>query len=141
MSFNMGCSPPFFLYHRILSLYKIQQVCSRRLWTYFFQNIENLHNWMDNLWQKVENNVAKRESARFVQFLLCFVTMFSKKPSAAEVSKSVYMRERVNIGCSPLFIPHNIVHLPNTTSLHQTTLKSSRQNKGNISKTNSFIVE
>ena len=25
----------------------------------FCQNIENLHNWMDNLWQKVENIVAK----------------------------------------------------------------------------------
>ena len=48
----------------------------------FCQNIENLHNWMDNLWQKVENIVAKGEIARFVQFLLlslCF-------------QKSVYFR-------------------------------------------------
>ena len=41
----------------------------------FCQNIENLRSWMDNLWQKVENIVAKGEIARFVQFLLltlCF---------------------------------------------------------------------
>ena len=39
----------------------------------FCQKIENLYNWMDNLWQKVENIVAKGEIARFEQFL-----MFSK---------------------------------------------------------------
>ena len=42
----------------------------------FCQKIENLHNWMDNLWQKkVENIVAKGEIACFVS---SFVTMFSK---------------------------------------------------------------
>ena len=43
---------------------------------------------------KVENIVSKGEIARFEQFLLlplCF-----QKPSAAEASESVYMRERVN---------------------------------------------
>ena len=48
---------------------------------------------MDNLWQKVENIVAKGEIARFVQFLL--LSLFSKKPSVAKASESVYMRERV----------------------------------------------
>ena len=41
----------------------------------FCQNIENLFNWMDNLWRKVENIVTKGEIVRFVQFLLlslCF---------------------------------------------------------------------
>ena len=41
----------------------------------FCQNIENLYNWMDNLWLNVENIVAKGEIARFEQFLflsLCF---------------------------------------------------------------------
>ena len=52
----------------------------------FCQKIENLYNWMDNLWLKVENIVSKRE-------ISCF--MFSKKPSAAEASESVYMREMV----------------------------------------------
>ena len=39
------------------------------------QKIENLFNWMDSLWLKVENIVAKGEIARFEQFLLlslCF---------------------------------------------------------------------
>ena len=41
----------------------------------FCQKIENLYNWMNNLWLKVENIVAKDEIARFEQFLLlslCF---------------------------------------------------------------------
>ena len=37
----------------------------------FCQKIENLFNWMDNLWLKAENIVAKGEIERFV-------TMFSK---------------------------------------------------------------
>ena len=39
------------------------------------QKIENLYNWVDNLWLKVKNIVSKGEIARFVQFLLlslCF---------------------------------------------------------------------
>ena len=43
---------------------------------------------MDKLWLNVEN--ANREIACFEQFLHVF-----KKLSAAEVSESVYMRERV----------------------------------------------
>ena len=39
---------------------------------------------MDNLRLKVENIVAKGE-----------IALFFKKPSAAEASESVYMRERV----------------------------------------------
>ena len=42
----------------------------------FCQKIENLHNWIDNRWQKVENIVAKGEIACFLQFLLlslCFI--------------------------------------------------------------------
>ena len=41
----------------------------------FCWNIENLYNWMDNLWLKVENIVSKGEIARFEQFpflSLCF---------------------------------------------------------------------
>ena len=41
----------------------------------FCQKLENLYNWMDNLWLKVENIVSKGEIARFVQFFLlspCF---------------------------------------------------------------------
>ena len=32
----------------------------------FCRKIENLHNWMDNLWLKVENIVAKGEIAHFI---------------------------------------------------------------------------
>ena len=41
----------------------------------FCQKMENLYNWMDILWLKVENIVAKGKIARFEQFLLlslCF---------------------------------------------------------------------
>ena len=41
----------------------------------FCQNIENLYNWMDNPWLKVEYIVAKGEIARFEQFLL--LSLFS----------------------------------------------------------------
>ena len=43
----------------------------------FCQNIEKLHNWMDNLWLKVENIVAKGEIACFELFLLLSLIMFS----------------------------------------------------------------
>ena len=62
----------------------------------FCQKIENLYNQMDNLLLKVENIVEKREIARFELFFLkknCDYVF--KKPSAAEASESVYMRERV----------------------------------------------
>ena len=60
----------------------------------FCQNIENLHNWMNNLWRKVENIVAKGEIAPILSnFSFCHYVF--KKPSAAEASESVYMRERV----------------------------------------------
>ena len=65
----------------------------------FCQNMENLYNWMDNLWLKVENIVAKGEIAHFVQLhVLCnffFCHYVLKKLSAAEASESVFMRERV----------------------------------------------
>ena len=60
----------------------------------FCQKMENLYNWMDNQWLKVENIVAKGEIAHHEQFLLlpqCF-----QKSSASEAWESVYMRERVN---------------------------------------------
>ena len=39
----------------------------------FCQKIENIYNWMNNLWLKVENIVAKEEIDGFVQFRkICF---------------------------------------------------------------------
>ena len=59
----------------------------------FCQKIENLYNWTDNLWLKVENIVAKEEIARFKQFLLVSLIVF-KKLSIAEESESVHMWEK-----------------------------------------------
>ena len=59
----------------------------------FCQKTENIYNWMDNLWLKVENIVTKGEIALLCNFLFCYYVF--KKPSAAEASESVYMRERV----------------------------------------------
>ena len=50
----------------------------------FYQNIENLHNWIDNLWRKVENILYN--------FFFCYYVF--KKLSAADASERVYMRER-----------------------------------------------
>ena len=55
----------------------------------FCQNIENLHNWKDNLWLKVENIVAKGEIARFVQFLLLSLC-FQKAVCCRGVRKRLY---------------------------------------------------
>ena len=43
----------------------------------FCQNIENLHNWMDNLWQKRGKHCGKRRNCTFCA-IFSFVTMFSK---------------------------------------------------------------
>ena len=55
----------------------------------FCQNIDNLHNWMDNLWQKVENIVAKGEIARSVQVLLLLLC-FQKAVCCRGVRKRLY---------------------------------------------------
>ena len=72
-----------------LTLSLIRQVCSRRLWTCFFQKIENLFNWMDNLCLKVENIVAKGEIACFEQFLLLSLC-FQKAVCCRGVRKRLY---------------------------------------------------
>ena len=59
----------------------------------FCRIMENLYNWMDNLWLKVENIVAKGEMARFVQSLLLLLC-FQKAVCCR--GERVYMRERVN---------------------------------------------
>ena len=82
----------FNLSHSHLNPFPHTTILQQTTLNIFCQNIENLHNWMDNLWQKVENIVAKGEIARFVQFLLlslCF------QKAVWEASESVYMRERV----------------------------------------------
>ena len=56
---------------------------------------------MNNLWLKVDNFVAKREIV-LSNFFFCRYVF--KKPSAAEASESIYMRERVN-SCFPKAFP------------------------------------
>ena len=53
------------------------------------QKMENLFNWMDNLWLKVENIVAKREIARFEQFLLLSLC-FQKAVCCRGIRKRLY---------------------------------------------------
>ena len=65
---------------------------------------------MDNPSLKVENIVAKGVIARFEQFL-DFCHYVFKKPSAAEASESVYMRERVkDLCCFSIRMLHEIHH-------------------------------
>ena len=51
---------------------------------------------MDNLKLKVENIVTKEKLLVLSNFFFCHYVF--KKPSTAEASESVYMRERVKIG-------------------------------------------
>ena len=52
--------------------------------------IENLYNWLDNLWLKVESIVAKEKLLVLSNFFFCHYVF--KKPSAAEASESVYKK-------------------------------------------------
>ena len=66
-------------------------------------------NWMDDLWLKEENIVAKEEIARFEQFLLLSLYMFSN-------SRLLQRRPKASIwenGLSDISIPtksHNSIH-------------------------------
>ena len=77
----------------LLTLSLIQQFCSRRLWTYFVKKWKiSIIEWITydwkckTLWQKEKLHVL-------CNFFFCHYVF--KKPSAAEASESVYMRERV----------------------------------------------
>ena len=74
----------------------------------FCQIMENLFNWMDNLWLKVENIVAKGEIAkRAISF---FVTMFSKSHLLQRHQKaSIWGKGLKAASCYPLDNGHNII--------------------------------
>ena len=61
----------------------------------FCQEIENLYNWLDNLWLKVENIVSKAEIARFEQFLLLSLC-FQKAVCCIGVRKHLYEGKGLN---------------------------------------------
>ena len=80
-------------YHnKRLTLSHIEEICSRRLWTHFVKKWKISKNWKDNQWLKVENYVAKGETAHD-QFLLLLQGF--QTSSASEASESVYIREGV----------------------------------------------
>ena len=64
----------------------------------FCQQIENLSNWMDNLWQKVENIVAKGEIAHFVQFILLSLC-FQNAVCCSGIRKRLYFVCCVSVVC------------------------------------------
>ena len=62
-------------YPAILDPFPNTTILQQTTFNIFCQKIENLYNWIDNLWLKQENIVAKGEIACFEQFLLlslCF---------------------------------------------------------------------
>ena len=74
----------------MLTLSLIRQFCSRRLWTYFVKNIENLHNWMDNLWQKMEKTLWQKEKLHVLcNFFFCHY-VFKKAVCCRGVGKRLY---------------------------------------------------
>ena len=84
-----------FFFLGLLTQYLIWQFCSRRLWTYFVNNWKiSIIEWITydskwkTLWQKEKLLVLSN---------LFFCHYVFKKPSAAEASESVYVRERVKI--------------------------------------------
>ena len=65
----------------------------------FCQKMENLCNWMDNLWLKAENIVSKGEIAHFEQFLLLSLC-FQKAVCCRGVRKHLYggkSYQRINL--------------------------------------------
>ena len=56
----------------------------------FCRKMENVYNWIDNLWLKVENIVAKGEIACFEQFLLLSLC-FQKAICCRGVRKRLYV--------------------------------------------------
>ena len=74
---------------RQISLFPHMTILQQMTLNIFFQKIENLSNWMDNLWLKAENIVAKGQIARFEQFLHLSLG-FLKAICCRGVSKGLY---------------------------------------------------
>ena len=73
----------------ILNLFPHTTILQQTTLNIFCQKIENLYNWMDNLWLKLENIVAKEEIACFEQFLLLSLC-FQKTICYRSVRKRLY---------------------------------------------------
>ena len=99
----------------------------------FCQKIENLHNWRDNLWQKVENIVAKEEIAQFVQFLLLSLC-FSKSRLLQRCQKASIWGK--GLMCAVMFVQH--YEYWNGKSIRPLTLYPTQLTKG-VYRTDWFI--
>ena len=125
--------------HKVLTLSLIRQFCSRRLRTYFVKN-RKFYNWMDNLWLKVENIVAKGEIAHFDQFLLLSLC-FQKAVCCRGVRKRLYEGKGFMMQCrwrpwctymySWLLLTRtcDYSNIICTAVLQQTTLKTFKQKR------------
>ena len=58
---------------------------------------KNLYNWMDNLWLKVENIVAKGEIARLEQFLLLSLCFFKNRLLQRRQKASIWGKGLISI--------------------------------------------
>ena len=114
----MGChngrkhllSGMYVQYVRHLILSHIQQICCRRLWKHTRNKLKIPFKWKYNNWLELKKHGDKRRNCLFWANFFFFRHVF-EKPSAAEVSESIFMRERVNTFPHILFL----------TPLHRTT--------------------
>ena len=82
-----------YLLHIILNPF-IRQFCSRRLWTYFVKTSKiSIIEWIITYDKKWKTLWQQEKLHILCNFFFCHYVF--KKPSAAEASESVYMRERV----------------------------------------------
>ena len=76
-----------------LNLSHIQRICSRRLWKQTQKDLEIPFKWKYNNWIELKTSWQKEKLLVLSNFFFC--RQVFKKPSAAEASESIYIRERV----------------------------------------------
>ena len=79
----------------------------------FCQNIENLHNWMVNLWQKVKKHCGKRRNCTFCA-ISSFVTMFSKRRLLQRCQKASIWGKGLIIYCNYNYTSYHIRYFKTT---------------------------
>ena len=73
----------------------IQRICSRRLWKHTRNKLETHLKWKYNNWIKFQTWWQKEKLLVLSNIFFCRHVFLKGKPSAAEASESVFMRERV----------------------------------------------
>ena len=85
--------------HQIFTIWKslnpfpLTTILQQTTLNIFCQKMENLYNWMDNLWLKWKTLWQKEKFLVLSNFFFCHYVF--KNQSAAKASESVFMRERV----------------------------------------------